>query len=87
MYVVFRFDNGNVVCHTISDWMIFKDEAEDEADIYLPDDDPLVFRNNRWTYAGNGVEILEIVPDIRRFMSMSPVQFEKGHGEKEQADS
>jgi len=76
MYVIFRFDDGDVVCYPISYWLIFKDEA----DIYLIDDDPLEFRDGQWRYAGNGVEILEIVPDIRRFLG-------KDHGEKEQAVS
>ena len=83
MYVVFRFDDGNIVCHPISYWLIFKEK--EEADIYLIDDDPLELRDGQWRYAGDSVEIIEIVPDIRRFMSMSPVQFEEGHGEKEQS--
>ena len=66
MYVIFRFDDGDVVCYPVSYWLISKDG--DEADIYFEDDDPLEFRNNRWTYAGDLVEIIEILPDIRRFL-------------------
>jgi len=76
MYVIFRFNDHSVVCYPISYWIVFKEEA----DIYLIDDDPLEFRDGQWTYAGDSVEIIEIVPDLRRFLR-------KEHGEKEQADS
>jgi len=64
MYVIFRFDDGDVACYPISYWMVCKDGA----DVYIPDDDPLEFRDGQWKYAGASVEILEMVPDIRRFL-------------------
>ena len=66
MYVIFKFDDGNIICQPIDYWLIFK--GGNEADIYIPDDDPLELRDNRWTYAGHEVEILEVMPDIRRFL-------------------
>jgi len=63
MYVIFRFDDGSIICQPIDYWLI----SGEEADIYLPDDDPLEFRDGQWRYAGASVEIIEIVPDIRRF--------------------
>ena len=85
MYVVFRFEgSGMVTCYPISYWMIFDDG---DAVIKISDDEPLFFRNGQWSVCGDPVQIIEMVPDIHRFMSMSPVQFKEGHGEKEQADS
>jgi len=66
MYVIFQFDDGNIICQPISYWLISKNG--EEAEIYIPDDDPLEFRNNQWKYAGDSVEILEVMPDIRRFL-------------------
>jgi len=65
MHVIFRFDDGSIICQPISYWLISKNG--EEADIYLPEDDPLEFRDGQWRYAGASVEIIEIVPDIRRF--------------------
>ena len=64
MYVILRFNDHSVVCYPISYWLI----SGEEADIYLPDDDPLEFRDGQWIYSGDTVEIIEIVPDIRRFL-------------------
>ena len=66
MHAIFRLDDGTIACHPISYWMIFSDGKE--ADVYLVDDDPLEFRDGEWKFAGDLVEILEISPDIRRFM-------------------
>jgi len=66
MYAIFQFDDGSIICQPISYWLISKNG--EEAEIYIPDDDPLEFRNNQWTYAGDSVKILEIMPDIRRFL-------------------
>jgi hypothetical protein len=66
MYAIFRFDDGRVACQPMASWLVFSEGKE--ADIYLQDDDPLEFRNNRWTYAGDEVELLEVSPDIRRFL-------------------
>ena len=75
MYVVFQFDSGMVACHSISCWMIFDDG---DADINISGDEPLFFRNGQWRVCGYPVEILEMEPDLRRFLR-------KEHGEKNQA--
>ena len=79
MYVVFRFEGSGLVnCYPISYWKIFDDG--DAVIKISDDDDPLFFRNGQWGCCGDPVEILEMEPDLRRFLR-------KEHGEKEQADS
>jgi len=65
MYVVFRIvETGDIECFPMAHWVVHKDGAEVE----LANEDTLEYRDGRWSYLGYEVEIVEMLPDIRRFL-------------------
>ena len=65
MYVIFRVvETGDIECHPMAKWLVHKEGA----DVWTMEEDTLEYRNGQWSYLGYEVEILEMMPDIRRFL-------------------
>ena len=64
MYVVFRVvETGDIECHQMSHWISHRDGV----DVWTLDEDMIEYRGGKWFYLKYEVEILEMVPDFRRF--------------------
>jgi len=65
MYIMFRvIESGDIECYQVSHWIVHKDGI----DVWTLDDDLLEYRKGRATFLGYEVEVLEMVPDARRFV-------------------